>query len=113
MRYKNPHEEFPDETTGIKVARLEADMRHLARDVDEIKGELKAMDGKLDDLILEVKRKTPSVPPSPRKQAMVQAGQQGLLATLLAVVLWLLQTFAGMPASVVPRTAPVEQTSGN
>ena len=93
--------DFTDPDTKTRVAVVEEKYRNLRDDVHEIKGTVKDIDIKLDELLLEVARaRKASLPP--KATILTTGAKQSVGGAVGAAFLYILQ----MITSQAPKTPP-------
>ncbi len=90
--------------TRERLIIVEGEVRHINKDVNELKESLKEIDEKLDRILLR------SSPPPAKSSHVVKIGQQGLGGALVALVIWAIQQLTGVAVPTAAR--PVPEVSG-
>ncbi len=81
--------------TRERLIIVEGEVRHMGKEVTELKDSLKEIDEKLDRILL---RSSP--PPSKSSSQIAKVGQQGLGGALVALVIWAIQQLTGVPLAL-------------
>ncbi len=90
--------------TRERLIIVEGEVRHMNKDVNELKESLKEIDEKLDRILL---RSSP--PPGQKSSPVVKIGQPGLGGALVALVIWAIQQLTGVPVgSAIQKDVQVE-----
>ena len=100
-----------DPPTRERVAVVEVELRNVKEDVHEIKGTLKDVDGKLDEILLEMARvRKNSQPPKKATTILTGGAKQSIGATLGAAFLYIVQLLTSSTHPQAPKT-PTEVSS--
>jgi hypothetical protein len=93
-----------DPPTRERVAVVEVQLQNVKEDVAEIKGTVKDIDNKLDEILLEMARvRKASTPPKKSTTILTGGAKQSIGATLGAGLLYILQLLTSSHPAQAPK----------